>query len=467
MGQIGKVPEMLGGYSFIENAEFTALTTKDNFDGGGQECNGHRQKRDIPSLDHIALAMSSHTSYLQVFLRMHNHVLKGDGPLSYEIRHFVAMMLSNSAVVTSINKAYLALLIDLSPPVSSTDLKFLRGLFDVLERFLNKIMAHQPWLITKQMIRDLVVSKSWCLNELVHAIVILSHFHSLSSFIYGTGIEEMECVGGKPSSAGCLIHEHEREPSLENEGKVPEQIRYLMDQMKSLSESECEWEDDPEERNKRFASVIESEETNPSGPPTPAPQQQANNKKPPLPIAARQVVKKGSDALALFTVDRDFVYQDFVGRNQPAVCPTLRIQDCSWEDQGFSLLSRLYSDVSSVYLDDKHRTAYNLTYNTLSTIRNVDTSKFRRAVWNYILCLYGIRHDDYNYQEVNQLLSRELKTFIKRACCCPERLSGDDLRYAMAELQYSEKVHVLLMVMEARMEAELLYALRAVMQHLT
>ncbi len=157
------------------------------------------------------------------------------------------------------------------------------------------------------------------------------------------------------------------------------------------------------------------------------------------------------------------------------------LQDCSWEEQGFSLLSRLYSETSSVVLDDKHRTAYNLTYNTLSTIPNVDTSKFRRAVWNYILCLYGIRysstlflpcsllgtcervcgtefvrrwagsfvmslcvclsrHDDYNYQEVNQLLRRDLKTFIKRACCYPERLSGSDLREAMKELQYSEKV---------------------------
>lgn len=34
---------------------------------------------------------------------------------------------------------------------------------------------------------------------------------------------------------------------------------------------------------------------------------------------------------------------------------------------------------------------------------NVDTSKFRRAIWNYIQCIYGIRHDDYDYGEVNQV----------------------------------------------------------------
>lgn len=38
-------------------------------------------------------------------------------------------------------------------------------------------------------------------------------------------------------------------------------------------------------------------------------------------------------------------------------------------------------------------------------IKNVDTSKFRRAIWNYIQCIYGIRHDDYDYGEVNQVSS--------------------------------------------------------------
>lgn len=55
------------------------------------------------------------------------------------------------------------------------------------------------------------------------------------------------------------------------------------------------------------------------------------------------------------------------------------------------------------YLDEKFRAAYNLTYCTMGGIKNVDTSKFRRAIWNYIQCIYGIRHDDYDYGEVNQV----------------------------------------------------------------
>ena len=39
---------------------------------------------------------------------------------------------------------------------------------------------------------------------------------------------------------------------------------------------------------------------------------------------------------------------------------------------------------------------------------SIDTSLFRRASWNYIQCVWGVRHDDYDYHEVNELLHRSL-----------------------------------------------------------
>lgn len=74
----------------------------------------------------------------------------------------------------------------------------------------------------------------------------------------------------------------------------------------------------------------------------------------------------------------------------------------SLSNLNFTLLHSLYSDVGTL-LDQKFRAAYNLTYFTMGGYRNVDTSKFRRAIWNYIQCIYGIRHDDYDYGEVNQV----------------------------------------------------------------
>lgn len=71
--------------------------------------------------------------------------------------------------------------------------------------------------------------------------------------------------------------------------------------------------------------------------------------------------------------------------------PHCLFQDCSWEEHGFSLVSELYSEVADI-LDNKFKTAYNMTYYTCGHKTHVDTFLFRQAVWNYLHCLYGIRY---------------------------------------------------------------------------
>ena len=107
-------------------------------------------------------------------------------------------------------------------------------------------------------------------------------------------------------------------------------------------------------------------------------------------VAERPSQRPTRDELDRFVEDADFAYEDFSRRGEGSSVPTFRVQDYSWEDHGFSLVNRLYSDVG-VLLDDKFRTAYHLTYQTMGSFQSVDTRLFRRAVWRYIQCLYGIR----------------------------------------------------------------------------
>lgn len=193
-------------------------------------------------------------------------------------------------------------------------------------------------------------------------------------------------------------------------------------------------------------------------------------------------------------------------------------------------------------LDDKFQMAYNLTYNTMATHKDVDTSMLRRAIWNYIHCMFGIRwvplrakprpfpalaprhsffvltallflrrYDDYDYGEINQLLDRSFKVYIKTMVCSPEKTTKRMYESFWRQFQHSEKVrrapdppaqppqppagmmccrflcffcvhfvkslffclcsppqvHVNLLLMEARMQAELLYALRAITRYMT
>lgn len=45
-------------------------------------------------LDHVSRVMSSHPTYLETFLRTQNFILRGDGPLPYDYRHLIAIMVS-------------------------------------------------------------------------------------------------------------------------------------------------------------------------------------------------------------------------------------------------------------------------------------------------------------------------------------------------------------------------------------
>nr|XP_037281536.1 sestrin-3-like isoform X2 [Rhipicephalus microplus] len=325
---------------------------------------------------HLDLLMGYHSAYQGPFLKTQNFILKSDGPLPYDQRHYIAIM------------------------------KLTKG------------------------------KNNWSLSEVVQAIVILAHFHALSSFVFGCGINtDME-----EETNGTAVYSANGDsgvPAMKNGHTTVETI---MQRMKNISEKRYN-ELTLEERARCFNTECNGGEL----------------------LAARRSVPKSD--LSQFITDPDFGYQDFSRRGVSEI-PTFRIQDYSWEDHGYSLVNRLYNDVGEL-LNEKFKVAYNLTYYTMGSKTNVDTSMFRRAVWNYIQCIYGIRHDDYDYREVNELLDRDLKEYIKAVCCYPDRMTKEDYDNVMREFKYAEKVHVTIMILEARMQAELLYALRALMRYMT
>lgn len=45
-------------------------------------------------LDRLTAVLSNHPNYLEPFLRTHNFLLRGDGPLPISHRNFIAIMVS-------------------------------------------------------------------------------------------------------------------------------------------------------------------------------------------------------------------------------------------------------------------------------------------------------------------------------------------------------------------------------------
>merc|ERR1712061_667656 len=108
-----------------------------------------------------------------------------------------------------------------------------------------------------------------------------------------------------------------------------------------------------------------------------------------------------------------YQYVDFVKRESPDIYRTLRDGEFCWGEHAYSVISGFYEENIARLLDKKFMTIDNLTYMNIGSYISVDTSLFRRAIQCYVQCLYGIRHDDYNYALVNELLPRRLKKYIK------------------------------------------------------
>jgi len=409
-------------------------------------------------LEHMIQVMGYHPQYLENFLKTQQYMLRDDGPLPFDYRHYIAIM-----AAARHQCSYLVNIQTTEFLLQGGDERWLKGLEHIPKKLrdlyeINKILAHRPWLINKEHIEKLTRGNdNWSLSELMHAIALLAHFHALSSFVYGCGISaEIDHEGGhtyrlpSTNSEPNSFDEGHHSPNTNSHSTTPNSsssemeggIEVLMERMRKLTEEQQEMTQ--EELVKRFQK-LESQSA----------ELTASNKKP----------SPKADILR-YVADPDFTYQDFFTRGAASEIPTFRAQDYSWEEQGFSLANRLYQEIGTL-LDDKFRTTYFLTYYTMGDNQDVDTSSFRRAIWNYIHCMFGIRHDDYDYSEVNQLLERSLKAYVKTVTCYPERISKKDYDSFMREFKHSEKVHVNLMLLEARLQAELLYALRAIMKYMT
>jgi len=386
-------------------------------------------------LDHVSQVMGYHPKYLEKFMNTQNYILRGDGPLPYSHRHYIAIMAAGRH-----HCSYLIALQKQEFILNGGEESWLKGLNHIPQKLknlydINKILAHRPWLLNKSHIEKLTKgTDSWSLAEVVHAIVILTHFHSLCSFVFACGVNQEVESNDHPEGASIQIKkEIKGDPPPPPSPTEPEVgINTLMQRMKHLEEQNSH-EFNPVELAKRFENVeFQSAE-----------------------LVTGGFIQDAPADVERYIEDATFIYQDFAKRGEVNPVSTFRVQDYSWDDHGYSLVNGLYNDVGN-FLDDKFKTAYNLTYYTLAGRTDVDTSRFRRAIWNYIQCLLGIRHDDYDYGEINQLLERSLKAFIKTACCFPERVTKKDYDKVLKEFKHSEKVHVNLIVLEARMQAELM-----------
>lgn len=393
----------------------------------------------VYGLDHVTNIMKFHSTYLKTFLSLQEFIIYGEGPLPIQYRHYIAIMAAGRHKCTYLinfhKKQFLEHNGDPSWLIGLTHVpRKLRNLYEI-----NKILAHRPWLVTKEDIKKVVKGpNSWSMSDLGHAIILLVHFHSLCSFVYACNLNDeipravkVTGVYFRRRSKPCLRGYADESVISDDEGLEP-----IVERMKKLSEPATE-----QERIQRY-ELVQSQLCD-----------------------SDTSADNGLDPdVKPFIEDSGYSYLD-CSRRQFAQQSSFILQEFSWDHHGYSLINRLFNDIG-LLLDKKFKTAYNMTYYTMGGRPHIDTSRFRRAIWNYIYCIYGMRNDDYDYEDVTQLLRSQLRVFVKTATCYPERLNKTTTENALKHFDLSEKIHINLMIMEARMQSELLFALRAVMNYM-
>lgn len=170
---------------------------------------------NLEAYDHVTKVIQYHPKYFEHYIKTHRYLIYDDGPLPFATRHYLAIM---AAARNKCN--YLISLHEKEFIAEGGDPKWLNGLEFIPQKLravydINKILAHRPWLLTKDHIERLTkVPNSWSLAEVVHAVVILAHFHSLSSFVFSCGLnQEVDASlrNGKNESEASSSQEKEQE----------------------------------------------------------------------------------------------------------------------------------------------------------------------------------------------------------------------------------------------------------------
>lgn len=265
-------------------------------------------------------------------------------------------------------------------------------------------------------------SDTWTMNELTHAIVILVTFHGVASLAHSIGLT-LECdlddslvinnfEGSDDKEKSGLLHEVSKDST---EGAKSKHQRDLLDKLKTgIIAGDDEYESATERT--RAGDGLHSN--------SPRSTEQQDN---PFELAGKAPAVPEYESLAPSDDHKYAYFEKLHGlplryRDFNTSEGIFRTQDFSWEQHGFSLMSKFYPLIAPV-LDEQFKHTYELTYHTLGGEEGINTMPFRTAVWYYVHRLYGTINDDYNYSNVNRIMKVETKTYIKQLVCSPETIT--------------------------------------------
>ena len=307
---------------------------------------------------------------------------------------------------------------------------------------LNELLAHQPWLITAEKMEKLLTLQSskdatWNVGELVHAIGIMVTFHAICGVVWGLGITPELDISEKFVVSDATVPEQTAEFATDT-NRI---FNMLKTAPTNFSKQRQSWMESVTEKKNSIWAQTEDENTK-------------------LTLGSGSI---GSEDCAKYIGSFGMEYNDFdVTSNQYSIFYKALY---NWDNDGYALVDQFLDGFAPLLGSELHHIRA-LTYNSFANVGSVDTTAFREAIWHYAHRIKGLLDDDYNYAEVNQLLNRQMKYYVKKLTCFPQTVTMTDFLNLGIDLQPSEKCHIALLATEASKEASITYALKALSAYL-
>ncbi|CAG8505229.1 16231_t:CDS:2 [Funneliformis caledonium] len=482
---------------------------------------------NLGRLSHYYRVLAYFPGFMEKYQASYNIIVKGPiGPVPISWRFYIGIMAASQHkcqyIVSKLTSDFL---------INGGDANWLLGLQYAPQKIrnlatLNAILAHQPWRLQASHIGALVrvLPNNWTISEIVHVIMILSTFHSLSSFVLGCGIvPEYDSIGGyydlppwasttvEDGSIGIMDSSESISPNVGSGLGITEEEQTEVEKPKDDDSGNSE-KTPAENFTKELTSDVEiqrhtdqlikrlknkpdlhlssstlsseiaefeniEEETFTNESPTsditlsPFLQNFSSTANTTSPTLLHSIYNLPSTNLSTEdfsrfldpSVDTQYAYTDFVVNSSEY--SVFKLQDYGW-DHGVSMANRYFSGAGDV-LDAEFAKVWDITdYCLFHSYQssNIDTRPLRQAIWFYVQRLSGLLKDDYVYRDINTYLSNNFKTYLKKVSCKPEDIEYSDWKTAGFQLRAEEKCHVNLIAAESRKQAELIYGLSCVMK---
>ena len=125
----------------------------------------------------------------------------------------------------------------------------------------------------------------------------------------------------------------------------------------------------------------------------------------------------------------------------------LYIDEFSWEDNARYFFMNL-AGKDMEYLEKELKFLEKMT---------LENEKKTEAIEKYVMLIFGIRDNNYNYHNNNIFLSVEEKRIIKKIACYPEQIQELELSTCLSIINKKEFVHLIFIVTATKQKISLIY----------